>query len=134
MRLLVVPLLMLLVLPACQLTPTKKSAKARKAVAVVKRQPLIVLIPPELLGQECVVEERLEDEKTARTYTGKLVKFNDDIIELETPELKSKTQRDRPLLGPLGNNVALVTDKLEENKLLMRNQVASINAAPTVSE
>lgn len=129
MRLRYVPLLVLILLPACQLTP-KKSSKSRKTAEVVKKQPLIVLIPPELLGQDCVVEERVEDEKVSRTYTGKLVKFNDDIIELETPELKSRIERDLPLLGPLGKNVASATEQQKENKLLMRNQVASIKAVP----
>ena len=133
MRLLFVPLLIVLLLPACQLT-TKKPAKAKKSSEVVKRQPLITLIPPELLGQECIVQERVADEKVARTYTGKLVKFNDEVIELETPRQQSKTERELPLLGPLFKNSASASVQLEQNKFLMREQVASIEAVSSPSE
>ena len=126
-------LMLLLSLTACQLVPHSKSSKAKKTAAPTKPLASIVLISPELVGQECVVEERGEDEKKSTSYTGQLLKFDNEIVELKTPAVETHVTRDKKLMGVIKRSSASGRDQMEENKSIPRDKIASIRAVTAAS-
>ncbi len=136
-------LIILLVLPACRLVAPDKAEKVDKTRAALKAaknpkpRPNVVLIPPELVGQECVVVERFDEDESAEekhiscTYTGKLVKFNDNVLELETPLVESQVTREKRILFVPHKSSVVGREHMKENKTLPRPKIESIRAVAT---
>lgn len=120
-------LMLLILYPACRLHTPAKSSRAKAIAQLQKPLPKLVLIDPELVGRECVVEERGEDQQVLHTYTGKLVRFTNDVVEIEKPAVTSTITHEKQVLFWRTRSSALASDQMIENKTLARSAIASVH-------